>query len=53
MKYLYKRRELVFALQSETLEDGAFANLEQARPWTFAYVEGYYIRTGRHSGLAI
>jgi putative transposase len=33
------------------LEDGAFADLEQARSETFAYIEGYYNRTRRHSGL--
>ncbi len=37
--------------KTELLEDGAFANLEQARSETFAYIEGYYNRTRRHSGL--
>ena len=37
--------------KTELLEDGAFCNLEQARSETFAYIEGYYNRTRRHSGL--
>ena len=37
--------------KTELLEDGAFADLEQARSETFAYIEGYYNRTRRHSGL--
>src|SRR5215475_6351690 len=37
--------------KTELLEDGTFANLEQARSETFAYIEGYYNRTRRHSGL--
>jgi len=32
-------------------EDGAFADLEQTRSATFAYIEGYYNRTRRRSGL--
>lgn len=37
--------------KTELLEDGAFTDLEQARSETFAYIEGYYNRTRRHSGL--
>ena len=37
--------------KTELLEDGAFAGLEQARSETFAYIEGYYNRTRRHSAL--
>jgi len=37
--------------KTELLEDGAFADLEQARSETFVYIEGYYNRTRRHSGL--
>ena len=37
--------------KTELLEDGAFADLEQARSETFAYIEGYYNRARRHSGL--
>src|SRR5262245_727860 len=37
--------------KSELLEDGAFADLEQAWSETFAYIEGYYNRTRRHSAL--
>lgn len=37
--------------KAELLEDGAFADLEQARSETFAYIEGYYNRTRRHSSL--
>jgi transposase InsO family protein len=37
--------------KTELLEDGAFSDLEQARSETFAYIEGYYNRTRRHSGL--
>jgi putative transposase len=37
--------------KAELLEDGAFADLEQARSETFAYIEGYYNRTRRHSAL--
>jgi len=33
------------------LEDGAFADVEQARSETFAYIEGYYNRVRRHSAL--
>ena len=38
--------------KTELLEDGAFTDLEQARSETFAYIEGYYNRTRRHSGLS-
>jgi putative transposase len=37
--------------KAELLEDGAFADLEQARSETFAYIEGYYNRIRRHSAL--
>jgi putative transposase len=37
--------------KAELLEDGAFTDLEQARSETFAYIEGYYNRTRRHSAL--
>lgn len=37
--------------KTELLEDGAFTDLEQARSETFAYIESYYNRTRRHSGL--
>jgi putative transposase len=37
--------------KTELLEDGAFADVEQARSETFAYIEGYYNRTRRHSAL--
>jgi transposase InsO family protein len=37
--------------KAELLEDGAFADLEQARSETFAFIEGYYNRTRRHSAL--
>lgn len=37
--------------KAELLEGGAFADLEQARSETFAYIEGYYNRTRRHSAL--
>ena len=37
--------------KTELLEDGAFSDLEQARSETFAYIEGYYNRTRRHSAL--
>ena len=37
--------------KTELLEDGAFTDLEQARSETFAYIEGYYNRTRRHSAL--
>jgi len=37
--------------KAELLEDGAFADVEQARSETFAYIEGYYNRVRRHSAL--
>jgi putative transposase len=37
--------------KAELLEDGAFADVEQARSETFAYIEGYYNRIRRHSAL--
>jgi len=37
--------------KTELLEDGAFADLEQARSETFAFIEGYENRTRRHSAL--
>ena len=37
--------------KAELLEDGAFADVEQAKSETFAYIEGYYNRTRRHSAL--
>jgi len=37
--------------KTELLEDGAFDDLEQARSETFAYIDGYYNRTRRHSAL--
>ena len=44
--------EILFSrYKTELLEDGAFADLEQARSETFVYIEGYYNRTRRHSGL--
>lgn len=37
--------------KAELLEDGAFADVEQAHSETFAYIEGYYNRVRRHSAL--
>lgn len=37
--------------KAELLEDGAFADVEQAKSETFAYIEGYYNRVRRHSAL--
>jgi putative transposase len=37
--------------KAELLEGGAFADVEEARAETFAYIEGYYNRIRRHSGL--
>lgn len=37
--------------KAELLEGGAFADVEQARVETFAYIEGYYNRVRRHSAL--
>ena len=35
--------------KAELLEDGAFADLEQARSETFAYIEGYYNSSSQYS----
>lgn len=37
--------------KAELLEGGAFADVEEARMETFNYIEGYYNRIRRHSGL--
>jgi transposase InsO family protein len=37
--------------KAELLEDGAFADVQQARAETFGYIEGYYNRIRRHSAL--
>jgi putative transposase len=37
--------------KAELLEDGAFADVDQARTETFAFIEGYYNRIRRHSAL--
>jgi putative transposase len=37
--------------KAELLEGGAFADIEEARAETFSYIEGYYNRVRRHSGL--
>ena len=37
--------------KAELLEGGAFADVEEARSETFAFIEGYYNRIRRHSGL--
>jgi putative transposase len=37
--------------KAELLEGGAFADLEEARMETFNYIDGYYNRIRRHSGL--
>lgn len=37
--------------KAELIEDRAFANVEEARMETFKYIEGYYNRIRRHSGL--
>jgi transposase InsO family protein len=37
--------------KAELLEGGAFADVEQARAETFAFIEGYYNRIRRHSSL--
>jgi len=37
--------------KAELLEDGAFADVEQARSETFAYIEGYYNRVRLRSSL--
>jgi putative transposase len=38
--------------KADLLEGGAFANVEEARSETFSYIEGYYNRIRRHSGLS-
>jgi transposase InsO family protein len=37
--------------KTELVENGQFESLEQARSETFSYIEGYYNRIRRHSGL--
>lgn len=37
--------------KAELLENGAFSNIEEAEMETFSYIEGYYNRIRRHSGL--
>jgi transposase InsO family protein len=37
--------------KAEVLEDGVFADVNQARSETFSYIEGYYNRVRRHSAL--
>jgi putative transposase len=37
--------------KAELLEGGAFESVKQARSETFSYIEGYYNRVRRHSGL--
>ena len=37
--------------KAELLEDGVFEDTGQARSETFSYIEGYYNRVRRHSGL--
>jgi transposase InsO family protein len=37
--------------KAEMLEGGAFANVDEARSETFSYIECYYNRIRRHSGL--
>jgi hypothetical protein len=37
--------------KAELLEDGMFESVSQARSETFSYIEGYYNRVRRHSGL--
>lgn len=37
--------------KAELIEERAFASLEEARMETFKYIEGYYNRIRRHSGL--
>jgi transposase InsO family protein len=44
--------EILFSrYKAELLEGGAFADFEQARSETFAYIEGYYNRARRRSAL--
>jgi putative transposase len=37
--------------KTELVEGGVFEDVEQARSETFSYIEGYYNRIRRHSGL--
>jgi transposase InsO family protein len=37
--------------KAELIEDGTFESVEEARTEIFSYVEGYYNRIRRHSGL--
>jgi transposase InsO family protein len=37
--------------KAELVEDGIFESVEQARSEIFSYIEGYYNRIRRHSGL--
>ena len=37
--------------KTELIEEGLFETMEQARSETFSYIEGYYNRIRRHSGL--
>ncbi len=37
--------------KAELLEDGVFEDVNQARSETFSYIEGYYNRSRRHSGI--
>lgn len=37
--------------KTELVEGGLFESVEQARSETFSYIEGYYNRIGRHSGI--
>jgi putative transposase len=37
--------------KAELLEDGFFEDVNQARSETFSYIEGYYNRRRRHSGI--
>ncbi len=37
--------------KAELLEDGVFEDMPQAKSETFSYIEGYYNRVRRHSGL--
>lgn len=37
--------------KAELVEDGVFEDIAQARSETFSYIEGYYNRVRRHSGI--
>jgi hypothetical protein len=39
--------------KAELLEGGAFADVEQARSETFAYIEGYYDRRTTHALIEV